>query len=462
MSQTAYTTGDWVTITLENTTLTGRLMPQESSSFIVVKLKDGYNIGINKQKIKSITKAQLPEKKETEKKSPEKNTSKSSSKKIKAETQTKQKKKEQGEKPTVTILHVGGTIASKVDYVTGGVKPQFTSEEIIAMFPELKEFANIRSRLICNIWSQDMRFVHYNLLAKAVAEEIENGAEGIIISQGTDTLHYTSAALAFALEDLGKPVIIVGAQRSSDRGSTDAALNMTNAVFFITHTDFGEVGICMHEKSDDENCLILPATKTRKMHTSRRDAFKPINTSPWARVNYVTKQIDYYATHYGKKATRKVTVKPFKEDLKVAILKMHTHMYAEQFLFYKDYDGLVIESTGLGCLPITQKDATTAESGKIYEALKTLTQRGVIIVEAAQTIFGRIVLNVYDDQRNAQAIGILGNYSDMTAETTFLKLAWLLSNYPKTEVKKRMMENLRGELTEKSVQTAYPFTREYY
>lgn len=456
MDNTTYATGDWVTITLENTTITGRLMPQESS-FIVVKLKDGYNIGINKQKIKSITKAQPPKKKDTEKKNLEKKTPEKNTVLRKTKTEaTKQKKKINGEKPIVTILHVGGTIASKVDYVTGGVKPQFTSEDIVAMFPELKEFATIRSRLICNIWSQDMRFVHYNLLAKAVAEEIKSGAEGVIISQGTDTLHYTSAALAFALEDLGKPVILVGAQRSSDRGSTDAALNMINAVFFIIHTDFGEVGICMHEKSDDENCLILPATKTRKMHTSRRDAFKPINTVPWARVNYAKKQIDYFTTSYGKKATRNVKVKPFKENLKVAIVKMHTHMYAEQFLFYKDYDGLVIESTGLGCLPITQKDATTAESGRIYEALRTLTQQGVIIVEAAQTIFGRIILNVYDDQRHAQAIGILGNYSDMTSETTFLKLAWLLSNYPKAEVKKRIMENLRGELTDKTLVPTYP------
>jgi glutamyl-tRNA(Gln) amidotransferase subunit D len=323
------------------------------------------------------------------------------------------------------------------------------------MFPELKQYANIRSRLIKNMWSQDMRFEHYNLIAKEVEKELKAGAKGVIVTQGTDTMHYTSAGLAFVLEGLSSPVILVGAQRSSDRGSSDAYMNLINAVYFIAHSDFGEVGICMHENMDDNNCLILPATKSRKMHTSRRDAFRPINTLPWACVNYAGKEITYLKNDYHKaesngSANSKLTLKLFKEDIKVAILKQTTNMYAEQFLSYKGYSGLVIESTGLGCLPITEKDESTSESGKIFDAVKTLIKNKVVVVEAPQTIYGRLVLNVYSDQRQAQEIGVVGCFSDMTPETTFIKLAWLLSNYNHDKAKELLLQNLRGEITEQT------------
>ena len=125
-------------------------------------------------------------------------------------------------------------------------------------------------------------------------------------------------------------------------------------------------------------------------------------------------------------------------------------MFSEQFSFYKNYNGLVIESTGLGCLPITKKDKYSEESARILKAIQELIKKGVTIVEATQTIFGRINLNVYEDQRIAQEIGILGNNSDMLAETTFIKLAWLLSNYPKDQVKELIGINLRGETSERT------------
>jgi len=87
------------------------------------------------------------------------------------------------------------------------------------------------------------------------------------------------------LENLNIPVILVGAQRSSDRGSSDAFLNLVCAAHFIAKVDFSGAGICMHEPSSDDSCLILPACKTRKMHTSRRDAFKAINGNIIAKIN---------------------------------------------------------------------------------------------------------------------------------------------------------------------------------
>ncbi|MFA5141466.1 MAG: Glu-tRNA(Gln) amidotransferase subunit GatD [Candidatus Woesearchaeota archaeon] len=426
--------GDKVIVKSKNGSHEGIYMPSANKDVEVIKLDSGYNIGIDKENV-------------TE---------------IKVVAKDKEHFSVKVDKPAinptlpfVSILHTGGTIASKVDYQTGGTVSRFTPEELLAMFPELKQYANIRSRLIKNMWSQDMRFEHYNLIAKEVEKELKAGAKGVIVTQGTDTMHYTSAGLAFVLEGLSSPVILVGAQRSSDRGSSDAYMNLINAVYFIAHSDFGEVGICMHENMDDNNCLILPATKSRKMHTSRRDAFRPINTLPWARVNYAGKEITYLKNDYHKaesngSANSKLTLKLFKEDIKVAILKQTTNMYAEQFLSYKGYSGLVIESTGLGCLPITEKDESTSESGKIFDAVKTLIKNKVVVVEAPQTIYGRLVLNVYSDQRQAQEIGVVGCFSDMTPETTFIKLAWLLSNHNHDKAKELLLQNLRGEITEQT------------
>lgn len=423
---------DIVVIKTKDKEFKGVYMPSTTEGVEILKLDNGYNIGINKAEIVAveiIEKAKEPKLVEAKKVVQDDNL------------------------PTITILHTGGTIASKVDYETGGTVSRFTPEEILSMFPEIKDYANIKSRLIKNMWSQDMRFNHYNLIAEEIKKELDSGVKGVIVTQGTDTMHYTSTALAFILEGLNSPVLLVGAQRSSDRGSSDAYMNLINAVYFIAHSDFGEVSICMHANSDDDYCHILPATKTRKLHTSRRDAFRSINTLPWAKVDYLNQKIEFLKDDYNKiiedkKSNYNLIVKPIKEDIKVAILKQHTNMYAEQFLFYKDYQGLVIESTGLGCLPMTEIDESTKESGNIFNAIQELIKFGVIVVEAPQTINGRLVMNVYSDQRKAQDIGVLGNFSDMTPATTFIKLAWLLSNYSVEETKKLITKNLRGEISE--------------
>src|SRR5690606_34564993 len=123
-----------------------------------------------------------------------------------------------------------------------------------------------------------------NTIASEIAKEAKRGVKGIIVTHGTDLMHSSSAGLSFILENIDIPVILVGAQRSSDRASSDARQNLLAAANFIINTDFSGVAVCMHENMSDDDCLILPATKMRKMHTSRRDAFRPINAKPIARV----------------------------------------------------------------------------------------------------------------------------------------------------------------------------------
>lgn len=420
--------GDKVKIITTDEEIEGILMPEEKE-YAVLKLETGYNIGIDKKRIREI--------------------------KVISEHREKKTEMPRAEAkkglPTIAILHTGGTIASKIDYETGGVVSKFTPEDILAMFPELKEIANIRSRLIRNMFSEDMRFAHYNIIATEVEKEIKQGCDGVIITHGTDTMHYTAAALSFMLHNLGVPVILAGAQRSSDRGSTDAALNLISAAFFITASkDFAEVAICMHENLDDDWCVILPGTKSRKMHSSRRDAFQPINVTPWARVNVKEKKVKLLRTGYRKRAKTTVSVRKFKEDLKIGILKTHPNMSAQEIEFYKGYDGLIIEGFGIaGHIPINEIDEHTKEHAKIAEAIRKLVQQGTIVAAATQTIYGGIDMNVYSTGRKMQELGIIGNYTDMTPETAFIKLAWLLSNAPKDKIKELYSTNLAGEISQR-------------
>ncbi|MEM4244888.1 MAG: Glu-tRNA(Gln) amidotransferase subunit GatD [Candidatus Nanoarchaeia archaeon] len=420
--------GDAVEIQTDSEKVSGILMPSKNPSTIILKQGSGYNTSFNVAQIKSFKVIKKQEKRVEKKKQP-----------------LKFKK----DLPTISILHTGGTIASAVDYKTGAVVAKFSPEDLIAMFPELGKIANIKSRLIRNMMSDDMRFAHYNLMAKEIEKEIKSGVDGVIITHGTDTLHYSSAALDFIFEELPIPVVLVGAQRSSDRGSSDAFVNIITAAYFITKTDFAGIAICMHESISDTTCLILPATKTRKMHTSRRDAFRPINTKPWARVNYDNGNVEFLNKDYKKREKKKPVLKLFKPNLKVGILKIHPNMYASEVENYKGFDGLVLEGTGLGHAPISVIDEFTKEHKKIFAAIKNLSFKGTVVVMSPQTIYGQLQMNVYSPGREIQEAGVIGNYCDMTPETAFIKLAWLLSNYPKHKVKELFVQDLRGEISKK-------------
>ncbi len=413
----------------------GTILPDSDTKKIVLKLASGYNIGLLRSNIKSI--------------------------KVIGQQQKKAEVKKEIQKPSkilpaISIIHTGGTISSSVDYETGAVVAKFTPEELISMFPELKGICNINSFLISNMFSEDMRFSHYNILANAIKKEAEKGVAGVIITHGTDTITYTSAALAFILEGLNIPVLLVGAQRSSDRGSSDAFVNLLCAVHYITKSNFCDVGICMHEDSSDKSCLILSATKTKKFHTSRRDAFRAVNSRPLARVS-----IDGSYENFSAFATReerknsKIKILPIKEKVKVGILKSHPNLSAMEVKNFSKFDGLILEGTGMGHLPINKIDNQTAENIKVYSEIKSLAKK-IPVFMTSQCINGSVNMNVYSTGRKLKEAGVSGDYNDMLAETAFIKMAWLLSNYPKKEVGKLMMKNMHGEISSRSHKDTFP------
>jgi glutamyl-tRNA(Gln) amidotransferase subunit D len=406
-------------IKTKNGELTGNVMPNSSKSTLFVKLKTGYNIGIKRSNVLNLKSIK-------------------EHKKIKQAIEIKQDKT----RPLISVLHTGGTIASRVNYSTGGVSAAFGAGDFLAMFPEIKELANINSVFVANIMSEDIRFKHYRLLTSYILKEIKKGVKGIIIGHGTDTLAITAAALSFIFENIPIPILLVGSQRSSDRGSSDAAVNLTCAVEFIIHSDFTGVAICMHETINDENCVILSGTKTRKMHTSRRDAFKCINSGPIARINYAARKVTMLTGNYQKNSSRKLITRNRFEE-KVAVIKTFPNMSSDfvDVLIKKKYKGLILEGSGIGQAPTNIK-----ENLPVYNALRTFIKRGGIIVLTSQCIFGSVHPFIYANCRRLYDIGVIFG-SDMLTETAFIKLAWLLGNYKdKNEIKALMLTNLRGEV----------------
>jgi len=408
------------------------LLVKEDEKHLVIKLKNGYNIGISRRKV-----VDIKEKSEL---------------KIE-EVKSSDKIEQKHSLPKVLILHTGGTIASKVDYRTGATFPSFSPQDLIGMFPELKDSARIESKLFRSMWSEDFRFAHYNLLAKEIESELKKDPElkGVIIGHGTDTIHYTSAALGFIFEHLPIPVVIVGSQRSSDRGSTDAAMNLVSATTFIANTSLKGVFICMHENMNDENCIILNGFNAKKLHSSRRDAFKQINSSPIARINYFSKEIEYLSEYPNSSLNSPGHLKLhlFDENLRIGIIYSHPNMFAEEFeYFMKGYDGLILVGTGLTNFPINEIDEFTKEHAKIKNVLKSLAEK-IPLVMTLQTVYGTVNMNVYTTGRDLKELGIIGDHSSLCTETAFIKLAWLLSQ--KLDPKEYFMQDLRGEFSSKGM-----------
>jgi glutamyl-tRNA(Gln) amidotransferase subunit D len=414
---------DNVKIIRKDKEYTGIFMPNDDENVIVIKQISGYNIGIDKKNIKEIivlgkTKPSI--------------------------SKNKVKHVHDKKKPTIVVLHTGGTIASKIDYESGGVTAKFGVEDLIGMVPEIEKIANIETELVANMMSEDMGFFEHQKIAKSVTKHCKNDIKGIIIGHGTDTLGYTAAALSFMLENINVPVLIVGSQRSSDRGSTDAIQNLLCAATFISKTDYVGVATCLHHTSSDDMCSIISGTKSRKLHTSRRDAFKAVNDKPIALVDYKSGKIQYLKEYNKKSDDNKLKLLE-KMDAEVAIMKMHPSVSPKTFEYFtKNFKAIIIEGTGLGHCPSNLGEINL----KNYEILKKYIKKGGIVAMTSQCIFGRVHGAVYTNLRRLKKIGVI-YCEDMLTETAYMKMSWLLGNFKEDQVKDLMTKNLRGEINKR-------------
>jgi glutamyl-tRNA(Gln) amidotransferase subunit D len=379
---------------------------------IVIKLENGYNIGISKDKITGIQVVECG---------------------TKQEEYRPRKHVIDPKKPTISVLATGGTIASRVDYLTGGVHSAFTAEELVSAVPELEEIANITVKQVFNKFSENVMPSDWVKIAQEAYNEIKKGVDGIVITHGTDTMHYTSAALSFMLKT-PVPVVITGSQRSSDRGSSDAAMNLIDAAIVASSGKFAEVAIVMHAESSDTKTYIHPGTKARKMHTSRRDAFKTINGEP---IGTVENRAITYTKRKNKPLGGDCALDAKLEE-KVFLLKCHPGLAPQVIddIVRLGYKGILLEGTGLG-----------HTSDSLFDSIKKAADSGVAIAMASQTLFGRVDMNVYSTGRRLLDIGVIP-CEDMSPETAYVKLMWVLGHTKDpAKIKEMMQENYAGEIS---------------
>ncbi len=347
----------------------------------------------------------------------------------------------------VMIIGTGGTIASRIDYETGAVYPSLEAEEIVQAVPEVLRYARIESKVLFQVFSENMTPKHWEALAAEVARALESGYDGVVVAHGTDTMGYTAAALSFAFHrGLPAPVALVGAQRSSDRPSSDAAFNLTAAVLVASRAPFAEVVAVMHGETGDTYALAHRGTRVRKMHSSRRDAFQSINTLPLARVWPWEGRIELVSRPVRRRGEADVVLDNGFDD-RVALIKHYPGMNGEliDLLVDKGYHGIVVEGTGFGHV-----------SDGAIEAIKRATEAGVPVVVATQTVFGRVNLNVYSQGRRMLAAGAIPA-DDMLAETAYVKLSWVLARTrDPREVRRLMQTPLAGEVGERLTLRHYP------
>ena len=421
--------GDRVRVERGGTTNEGVVLPSSTSDHIVLKLDGGYNIGIDREAasvdvletdVHDIDDEGEPDDGEVS-------------------------EIEFGDDlPTISLISTGGTIASTVDYRTGAVTAQFTAEDVLRAVPELTGRANYRGRVVANILSENMEPSIWQELATAVSEEIEAGADGVVVMHGTDTMQYSAAALSFML-DTPVPIVFTGSQRSADRPSSDNVMNAVSAVE-AAKADCAEVLLCMHASASDDRCALHRGTRVRKNHTSRRDAFETVGNKPLATIDYATARDDGGdgavaddAIAFNREyAVRGETDLALSDELNPAVelVKFTPGMDPAAWDYLDDADGVIIEGTGLGHIHT-----------ELIPRVEELVDDGTVVAMTSQCLEGRVCDRVYDTGRDLLDAGIV-EAGDTLPGTANVKLMWALANVGNpTEA---MGRSLAGELTEES------------
>ena len=404
--------GDLVKITSE-LTYSGILMPRYESgdeSHIVLKLKSGYNIGIEFEKIEKLEKTGERESNNENSQTIEKNE----------------------ELPKILLLSTGGTIASKVDYRTGAVTPALSAAELYEAVPEIAKIANVDAEVLFSEYSENLQPEHWLEIAKKLDSIVDSDYVGVIIAHGTDTMHYSSAFLSFALSGFKKPITLVGSQRSSDRPSSDAALNLISATKFLVNTKSKGVFVVMHQNESDDAVACHLGTRVRKNHTSKRSAFQTVGSEP-AFVVYENKILENMKNSFFSENEYNPRINL---DTKVALIKYHPGFNPEiiESLIKSEYRGIIFEGTGLGHVGRT-----------MYDSIKKAKENGIFLGMTSQCIDGRVSMTVYESGRDLLDMGIIP-LENMIPEVALVKAMWVLGNSNSDdEIKNMMLENYSSE-----------------
>ena len=396
-------------------TYSGIVMPRyehTADTHLVIKLKSGYNIGIELDKIKDVEKI---------------NSTSSHT--------TKTATKHNPKLPKVLLLSTGGTIASKIDYRTGAVTPALTAEELNESVPELATIANIDAKVLLSEYSENIMPKDWLDMAQKIQEYAESDEYvGIILAHGTDTMQYTSSFLSFALSGFPLPVAMVGSQRSSDRASSDAALNLIGATQFLVQCNTNGIYVIMHQDENDQTIACHIGTRVRKNHTSKRGAFETVGNVP----AFLIVDDKVYRNSKEEMFSSKEFQPAINLSERVALVK-----------YYPGYDparlqgiidsgtrAIIFEGTGLGHV-----------GRNMYPVIKQASQREIFMGMTSQCIDGRIRMTVYESGRDLLSLGVVP-LEDMIPEVALVKAMWACGNTENNqEIKEIMLRKIASEFS---------------
>ncbi|WP_410766808.1 Glu-tRNA(Gln) amidotransferase subunit GatD [Haloferax sp. DFSO60] len=409
--------GDRVRATRGDVTNEGVLMPSSTEDHLVIKLEGGYNIGIDRDDADvEVLETDVYDVEDAQ-----------------SETGGASEIEFDDDLPTISLISTGGTIASTVDYRTGAVTAQFDAEDVLRAVPDLAGRANYRGRVVANILSENMTPEVWVNLAEAIVEEVEAGADGVVVMHGTDTMQYSASAMSYML-DTPVPIVFTGSQRSADRPSSDNVMNAVCAVE-AAKADAAEVMICMHASESDDACALHEGTRVRKNHTSRRDAFETIGAKPLGEVDYESEEVTY-RRDYAERGSVDLALHA-DLDSEVELIKFTPGMDPAALDYLDGKSGLIIEGTGLGHIHTD-----------LIPRIEGLIEDGTVVAMTSQCLEGRVCDRVYDTGRDLLDAGVV-EAGDTLPGTAKVKLMWALANLANPT--DAMGRNLEGELTERSV-----------
>ncbi len=418
----------WSQVTLHTTRgdFSGLILPRSETAdadHIVLKLDTGYNIGVRWDTVQKID---VRGRKEADYQIPEKA--------FPFDPQ----------KPRVKLFGTGGTIASRLDYRTGAVIPAFSPGELYGSVPELADICNMETEKLYGVFSENMGPQEWIGTAEAIAKEIETGVAGIVVGHGTDTMHHTAAALSFMLQDPPVPIVMVGSQRSSDRPSSDAAINLINSTRTAATSDIAEVMVCMFGPTSDKYGLLHRGTRVRKMHSSYRSTFRTLSDIPLGKIDE-TGVTPFRQDYARRRRDKNVKLNAVFDD-RVSLVYYYPAMKPDiiDSLVDNGYKGIVIAGTGLGHV-----------NKPLYPALDRAREAGVHIYMTVQTMWGYVQMYVYETGREIMGLGVIPA-ANMLPEVAYVKLGWALGqSQDHAEVQRIMLTPINSEITEREPHNGY-------